>query len=142
MLKRNIGIFIFLTLFVATSSFAQQEKKVLSLSLEDCILKALENNLGVAIEVLNPELADISVSRAQERFLPSVSLNFNKRETLMRLLFHLLMHLMNTALKQAATQPRSLNSSQQEGASLFYSTAIKPKRIEDSRLSILASAVH
>ncbi len=68
MSKRTIGILAFLILFLATSSFAQQKEKGLSLSLEDCILKAMENNLGVAIEVLNPELADISVSRAQERF--------------------------------------------------------------------------
>jgi len=81
MLKRNIGIFIFLTLFMAASSFAQQKEKGLSLSLEDCILKAMENNLGVAIEVLNPELADISVARAGEKFMPSLSFSLNKRDT-------------------------------------------------------------
>lgn len=81
MCKRTTGLFICLILFVATSSLAQQEKKALSLSLEDCILKALEKNLSVAIEVLNPELVDISVSRAQEKFLPSISLSFNKRDT-------------------------------------------------------------
>ncbi len=81
MLKRTIGIFVFLTLFLATSSLAQQKEKALSLSLEDCILKAMENNLGVAIEVLNPELADISVARAKEKFMPSLSLNYNKRDT-------------------------------------------------------------
>jgi len=66
---------------MATASFAQQEEKALSLSLEDCILKALKNNLGVAIEVLNPELADISVSRAQEKFLPSLSFDYGRRST-------------------------------------------------------------
>ncbi len=79
MSKRTIGIFAFLILFLATSSLAQQKEK--ALSLEDCILKAMENNLGVAIEVLNPELADISVARAQERFMPSLSFSFNKRDT-------------------------------------------------------------
>jgi outer membrane protein TolC len=79
MLKRTIGIFIFLTLFTATSALAQQKEK--ALSLEDCILKAMENNLGVAIEVLNPELADISVARAGEKFMPSLSFSFNKRDT-------------------------------------------------------------
>jgi outer membrane protein TolC len=81
MLKRNLGIFVFLTLFLAASSLAQQKEKGLSLSLEDCILKAMENNLDVAIEVLNPELADISVSKAQEKFMPSLSFNYNKRDT-------------------------------------------------------------
>ncbi len=81
MCKRNIRIFIFLILFAATSSFAQQKEKGLSLSLEDCILKAMENNLGVAIEVLNPELADISVARAGEKFMPSLSFSLDKRDT-------------------------------------------------------------
>jgi len=66
---------------MVTLSAAQQEEKSLSLSLEDCILKAMENNLGVAIEVLNPELADISVSVANEKFLPSLSFSFNRRDT-------------------------------------------------------------
>ena len=79
MSNRTLGIFAFLILFLATSSFAQQKEQ--TLSLEDCILKAMENNLDIAIEVLNPELADISVSRAQEKFLPSLSFNYNKRDT-------------------------------------------------------------
>ncbi len=79
MSNRTLGIFAFLILFLATSSFAQQKEQ--TLSLEDCILKAMENNLDVAIEVLNPELADISVSRAQEKFLPTLSFSFNKRDT-------------------------------------------------------------
>jgi outer membrane protein TolC len=81
MSKRNIGIFAFLTLFLAVPSLAQQKEQALSLSLEDCILKAMENNLGVAIEVLNPELADISVARAKEKFMPSLSFNLNRRDT-------------------------------------------------------------
>ena len=48
-----------------------QETKV-SLSLEDCILKAMKSNLNLAVEVLNPELADASVSLAKEQFLPSL----------------------------------------------------------------------
>jgi outer membrane protein TolC len=79
MLNRTIGIFIFLTLFMATSALAQQKEK--ALSLEDCILKAMENNIGVAVEVLNPELADISVARAGEKFMPSLSFSLNKRDT-------------------------------------------------------------
>jgi len=52
MYKRTIGIFLFLILFSVTTSLAQQEKNTLSLSLEDCILKTMKNNLNVAIEVL------------------------------------------------------------------------------------------
>lgn len=80
MFKRAIGAFIFMTFILATGVQAQEEK-TLSLPLEECILKAMEKNLGVAIEVLNPELADISVSMANEKFMPSLSLTYSKRDT-------------------------------------------------------------
>ncbi len=81
MTKRRIGITLFLTLFTISISFAQQEEKTLSLSLEDCIVKAMKNNIGVAIEILNPELSDIGISLAQERFLPSLNFNYSQRDT-------------------------------------------------------------
>jgi len=56
MTKQKIGIILFLTLFTVSFSLAQQEEQTLSLSLEDCILKA-------------------------EKFLPSLSLSYNKRDT-------------------------------------------------------------
>ncbi len=81
MFKRAIGIFVSLFLCLTISSQAQQNEKTLSLSLEDCILKAMKNNLGVAIDVLDPELADISVALSQEKFLPQLSLFYNKSNT-------------------------------------------------------------
>ncbi len=81
MVKRVIGTVTVLILLMATGSLAQQEEKTLSLSLENCILKAMKNNLNVAVEVLNPELSDISVSLAKEKFLPNLSFNYLKRDT-------------------------------------------------------------
>ncbi|MFB0566313.1 MAG: TolC family protein [Candidatus Aminicenantaceae bacterium] len=79
MAKRKIGIFLSLIFAFTTATQAQQAEKLLSLG--DCILKAVENNLGVAVEVLNPELADISVSLAKEKFMPQLSFYYNKRDT-------------------------------------------------------------
>lgn len=73
--KRIIGIFISVFFCLAAVSQGQQEKSI-SLSLEGCILKAMENNLGLAVEVLSPELADISISLAKEKFMPSLSLSY------------------------------------------------------------------
>ena len=73
--KRIIGIFICIFFFLSALSHGQQEK-TLSLSLEECILKAMENNLGLAVEVLSPELADISISLAKEKFMPSLSFSY------------------------------------------------------------------
>ncbi len=59
----------------------QQEGSALSLSLEDCILRAMKNNLAVAIQVLNPAIAGAAVTQAGEKFYPSLTLGFNKRNT-------------------------------------------------------------
>jgi len=53
----------------------------LSLTLEDCILKALKNNLNVAAEVLSPEMARISVTKATEKFYPVLGLGYSRENT-------------------------------------------------------------
>lgn len=50
----------------------------LSLTLEDCILKALKNNLNVAAEVLGPEMAGMSVTKAAEKFYPVLGLGYSR----------------------------------------------------------------
>ena len=81
MKKSKLGILGLLILFLCSSlsSGVQDEEKSLALSLEDCVLKAIENNLGLAIEILNPQLADIAVARAKEKFMPSLSFDFNRQ---------------------------------------------------------------
>ncbi len=66
---------------VALPARGQQEGGVLSLSLEECILRAMKNNLSVAIQVLNPEICGAAVTMAGEKFYPSLSLGLNKRNT-------------------------------------------------------------
>jgi outer membrane protein TolC len=70
---------LILILASATILWSQQAEK--ELSLNDCIVGALKNNLGLAVEVYNPQLADISVTQAKERFVPSLELGFDKQET-------------------------------------------------------------
>ncbi len=74
MWKKTLGILLIIGL--ATLGLAQETEKTLQLSLEDCIVKAMKNNLGVAIEVLIPEIRDLSVRAANEKFLPSLSLDY------------------------------------------------------------------
>lgn len=66
---------------VAAPAPGQQQGSVLSLSLEECILRAMKNNLSVAIQILNPEIAGAAVTQAWEKFYPSLSLAYNKRST-------------------------------------------------------------
>jgi outer membrane protein TolC len=79
MRKHNKIFFLSLILFLLHGLWAQQKEK--PLSLEDCITKTMRNNLSVAVEVLNPELADISVSRAKEKFIPSLSFAYGSENT-------------------------------------------------------------
>ncbi len=79
MIKRIPCAPILLVLILAVGLFAQENKK--SLSLEECIVGAMKNNLRVAVEVLNPEIATVSVTRANEKFMPSLSFTYNNRET-------------------------------------------------------------
>jgi outer membrane protein len=46
-----------------------------SLSLADCIRQALEANIDLAIEALNPEMNSASVSEAREKYLPEFGLS-------------------------------------------------------------------
>ena len=79
MIKRTAAAFLMSVLIMTAGSFAQQNRK--SLSLDDCIADALRNNLRVAVEVMNPNIADTTVTRAGEKFIPSLSFGYSNRET-------------------------------------------------------------
>jgi outer membrane protein TolC len=73
-----ISVLILVLLF--KPSFCE-ENEVLSLSLEDCVIRALKDNLKVAVEVYNPELADVSLTKAREFFAPRLDINFGNQKT-------------------------------------------------------------
>ena len=68
-----------LALILAAPVLAQeapaQAPGVLSMSLEECIVKALKDNLGVAIQVLGPQLSAEALSQARSQYLPTMSLS-------------------------------------------------------------------
>ncbi|MFP4082122.1 MAG: TolC family protein [Candidatus Aminicenantes bacterium] len=80
MKRKMFFIPLLILAFISKPSFSSQAEP-LSLSLEDCILKALENNLQVAVEVYNPELADVSLTRAKEEFMPRFDLSYGSEQT-------------------------------------------------------------
>jgi outer membrane protein TolC len=59
------------------ASLSGQDKPALNLTLEECIARALKNNLNIAVEQMNPELAAISVSQAKEAFSPRFAFNYD-----------------------------------------------------------------
>ena len=76
--KKFVNILLLLLAF-SPLLWGQQTQK--QLSLDDCIVGALKNNLGLAVEVFNPQLSDILVTQAKEKFVPSLVFGFDKQET-------------------------------------------------------------
>ncbi len=66
---------IFFLFFIPCHS---EEENVISLTLEECVIKTLRDNLNVAVEVINPELAEASVSKAKEAFMPRLDFAYGK----------------------------------------------------------------
>jgi len=77
MARRIIPLLIIMLIALTSGSFSQERQ--LSLSLDECIANALKNNLGVAVEVLNPDIASLSISRAKEFFLPALNFRYGDR---------------------------------------------------------------
>ena len=78
--KRFLSAFLGLAL-CAGLAFGQERKDV-SLTLEDAIVRALKNNLNVAAEVISPGLASANVSLAKQMYTPTfqVDLSGNRYE--------------------------------------------------------------
>jgi outer membrane protein TolC len=72
-----------LALVLAAPGFGQDvpAQGIRSMSLEECIVKALKDNLGVAIQVLGPQISAEALNQAQEKYIPSLSLSYQSRKT-------------------------------------------------------------
>jgi outer membrane protein len=67
-------------LFLDTSFLPSQEKNAekRALSLKDCIIQALANNLSLSIEAFNPDIQDAAVAATREQFLPQFGASYSK----------------------------------------------------------------
>ena len=72
-------ILVLAILFLTLVGFAETQE--MSLSLEECLVRAMKNNLGVAVELYNPELAGANLSRAREQFYPIMALSYGLQNT-------------------------------------------------------------
>lgn len=71
---------LFVTVLIFASAATPQESGTLSLTLEDSILKALKNNLNVAVEVYNPGRAGATLSKAKEMFYPGLEFSYDRED--------------------------------------------------------------
>jgi outer membrane protein TolC len=53
----------------------------MQLSLDECLVGAMRHNLRIAAELLSPEISDLTVLRAGEKFLPQLSFAIDTQET-------------------------------------------------------------
>ncbi len=75
-MKKTCAVLILFGLIAFPFPAAGQEPDEVSLTLEDAIVKALRNNLNVAVEILGPEVASAGLSRAREMFLPRLDIDY------------------------------------------------------------------
>ena len=81
MRKSTLVGLIALALVLAPAGFGQEAQSTLSLSLEECIVKALKDNLGIAIQVLGPQISGAGLDQAQEKFIPTLSMSVRTSST-------------------------------------------------------------
>jgi len=60
---------------------AQESQKTMQLTLDECIVRALKNNISIQVAELSPRNADLSVRKAQEKYLPTMSFGYSRRNS-------------------------------------------------------------
>ncbi|MFC2156732.1 TolC family protein [Acidobacteriota bacterium] len=80
-MKKTHYLILTVILLIASLPGFTYSEDAISLTLEECISAALKNNLNIAIERYNPELADVSVTWAKEMFMPRLDLSYNRQST-------------------------------------------------------------
>ena len=80
-MKKIISIILVLILFLILIPEVTRGEEEKSFSLEECIVLALENNLYVAVESIKPDLAELSLTRAKEFFMPRFDLTYGAQKS-------------------------------------------------------------
>ncbi len=70
MKKICVASILLLTLLAGLGASQEASSRM---TLEACLLRALEKNLDLRIQIIEPEIADAAVTRAFEKFLPTLS---------------------------------------------------------------------
>lgn len=71
---------IVLSAFMLLAPLQGQQREV-KMTLEDCIVSAVKYNLDVAVQVFNPQLSEVTIKRAGEKFLPQLQFGYNIQST-------------------------------------------------------------
>jgi outer membrane protein TolC len=82
MTTKRIFPLLVIALALAGPAFGQpQAQGTMSVSLEDCIVRALRDNLGIAIQVLGPQISAENVNLAEAKYIPTLSMSARSSNT-------------------------------------------------------------
>lgn len=76
--RRRTPALLALATLLSLPGLQAQQVKPGALTLDECIVQAVRRNLGVAVQVIAFHQAGLSVDKAGEKFLPSLSFDFYK----------------------------------------------------------------
>jgi outer membrane protein len=79
--RRRFAAIVLLVGATIVPGRTQQAAQPLSLTLRQCIERALRENLDLSIELLNPDMEALSFQAAREQFLPQFNLSYQNRDT-------------------------------------------------------------
>ncbi|MBN1939818.1 MAG: TolC family protein [Candidatus Aminicenantes bacterium] len=60
---------------------AQDPQKTMQLTLDECIVRALQRNISIQVAVLSPQNSELSVQKAREKFLPTMAFTYSRRNS-------------------------------------------------------------
>lgn len=64
-----------------TPAWSGDSNDSMTLTLDECIVRAMEHNLNVRIQVLGPESAGAALTRSREKYYPTLSFGTGRRST-------------------------------------------------------------
>jgi len=74
------GLIVLLAGLSAAGILGAQDREAV-MSLDACIMEALKNNIGVAIEVITPRLYEYNLGFTMEKYVPSLAFGFSSSTT-------------------------------------------------------------
>jgi outer membrane protein TolC len=76
-MTKKLTILLLIAAIAGAALWGQEKTK--PMTLEECLIRAMEKNLGLQVQVLNPELAEFRVAQAGEKFIPSLSFAYSNQ---------------------------------------------------------------
>lgn len=75
-MKKIIFVVCLFLVFISFGWGSMKKRAGLEMSLQNCMLHALNNNLDIAVASFDPEISNVSIRQAGEKYYPQLSLNY------------------------------------------------------------------